>query len=212
MIRIITIEREYGSGAANISKTIAGKLGWKLWDKDITSEIAHRLHCNEDLVAQHEERVDSVFYRLVKVFMRGSFESRVGTPGLELLDAESLAGLFETVVQEIAEKGECVIIGRGAPWFLRERGDVFHVFLYAPHEEKLRRLIAAGEDGREAEHLLESVDRDRAAFICKYYSKEWPDRYLYNTMINTRVGDDAVIAAILQQVERLNGGTGNGVR
>ena len=95
MIRIITMEREYGSGAANISQTIADRLGWKLWDQEITDEIARRLKCKAELVQEREERLDSMFYRLIKVFMRGSFEPRIDTADLELLDAEHLAGLFE---------------------------------------------------------------------------------------------------------------------
>jgi cytidylate kinase len=204
MIKVITIEREYGCGAANISRTVADRLGWKLWDQEITAEIARRLKCRHEMVAEREERLDSMFYRLIKAFMRGSFEARIDTAQLEVLDADNLAILFEKVVNEISERGNCVIVGRGANWFLRHRGDAFHAFLYAPYEEKMRRTLAQGETERDAAHLLESVDRERAAFIRKYYGKEWPDRSLYNVMINTRVGDDAVVAALLNVVEVLD--------
>jgi cytidylate kinase len=204
MIKVITVEREYGCGAANISAAIAGRLGWKLWDQEITAEIARRLKCKREMVAEREERVDSMFYGLIKAFMRGSFEPRIDTANLEMLDAEHLAFLFEKVVKEIAEGGNCVIVGRGANWFLRERDDAFHTFLYAPYDEKLRRVIAQGETERDAANLLETVDRDRAAFIRKYYGKVWPERSLYNLMINTKIGDDAVIDTILGIVSRLS--------
>src|SRR5438445_8834994 len=128
MIKILTVEREYGSGAANISATLAHRLGWKLWDKEITEAIARRLRCKASAVEEREERVDSVFYRLIKVFMRGSFEPHTDPAGLELLDAESLADLFETVITDIGRKGDCVIVGRGAPYYLRDRNDAFHLF------------------------------------------------------------------------------------
>lgn len=204
MVNVITIEREYGCGAAHISATIADRLGWKLWDQEITEEIARRLRCKKEMVAEREERCDTMFYRLVKSFMRGSFEPRIDTANLELLDAEHLAMLFEKVVNDIADRGNCVIIGRGANYFLRQRKDAFHVFLYAPYEEKMRRIIAQGESEREARHLLESVDGERAAFIKKYYGKVWPDRSLYNLMINTKVGDDTVITSILDTVRLLD--------
>jgi cytidylate kinase len=204
MIRIVTIEREYGCGAARIAGTIADRLGWKLWDREITAEIARRLKCKHELVQEREERLDSMFYRLIKAFMRGSFEPRIDTADLEVLDAEHLSILFEKVVTDIAESGNCVIVGRGANWFLRHREDAFHAFLYAPHDEKMRRTIAQGETEREATHLLESVDRERAAFIRKYYGKVWPDRSLYNLMINTKVGDDFAIATVLSAVDLLN--------
>jgi cytidylate kinase len=204
VIKVISIEREYGCGAANIAQTIADRLGWKLWDQEITAEIARRLKCKTELVQAREERCDSMYYRLIKSFMRGSFEPRVDSADLELLDAEHLAVLFEKVVTMIAESGNCVIVGRGASWFLRDRDDAFHVFLYAPYHEKLRRILAQGESQREAEHLLESVDRERAAFIRKYYGKEWPDRSLYNIMVNTVIGDEAATATILDTVATVN--------
>jgi cytidylate kinase len=204
MIKVITIEREYGCGAANIAFTIADRLGWKLWDQEITEEIARRLKCKKEMVEKHEERLDSMFYRLIKAFMRGSFEARIDTAELEVLDAEHLAHLFEKVVNEIADRGNCVIVGRGSNWFLRHRSDAFHAFLYAPWDEKMRRVLAQGESEKDAADLLESVDRERAAFIKKYYGKIWPDRSLYNLMINTIAGDDIAIETILKSVELLS--------
>jgi cytidylate kinase len=204
VIRIITIEREYGCGAANIARSLADRLGWKLWDQEITSEIARRLKCKAELVEQREERLDSMFYRLVKAFMRGSFEPRVDTANLEPLDAEHLAGFFEKVIVEIGDRGNCVIVGRGANWFLRDRDDAVHAFLYAPYEEKLRRTLAQGESESDAVQLLESVDRERAAFIRKYYGKVWPDRSLYHLMLNTKVGDELAISMMLDYVGALN--------
>ena len=203
MVRILTVEREYGSGAPAISKALAARLNWKLWDEEFTARLASRLKCEQKIVKQHEERVESMFYRLIKAFMRGSFERRTDTEGMELLDAENLVVLFENLINEIATEGNAVIIGRGAPWFLRNRDDVFSVFLYAPYEEKLRRTVASGISRKEAEDLIETVDQERAAFIRKYYGLEWPHRPLYNLMINTTVGDDAVAEIVLAQIRRL---------
>jgi cytidylate kinase len=200
MIEILTIEREYGTGASHIAAAIAETLGWKVWDHEITEEIARRLKCKAEMVQKREERCDSPFYGLIKAFMRGSFESQTDAK-LELLDAEHLAHLFEKVVQEIAGKGKCIIIGRGAPWFLRDRKDHFSVFLYAPYGERFRHIVAGGRTKQEAHQLLETVDRDRAAFVRKYYNKEWPDRYLYDMMLNVSPGDEAVVDTILRGIK-----------
>lgn len=204
MIRIITIEREYGSGAAAIGQKLADRLGWKLWDRDITCDIARRLKCKVEAVEKREERPDPAFYRLVKVFMRGSYEESLSAGNVELLDAEHLAKLFEKVVQDAAAKGNCVIVGRGAPYFLRGRDDVFSVFMYAPHDEKIRRLLAQGKSHEEAEELIERVDRERAAFVKKYFDRIWPQRDLYHLMINTKIGDDAVMDVILHKIALLD--------
>lgn len=204
MIRNIVIEREYGSGAGAIAQKLADRLGWKLWDRQITAEIARRLRCDVKAVEQREERCDTGFYRLVKAFMRGSYEERL-TGEVELLDAEHLARLFEQISLDIAKEGNAVIVGRGAPWFLRGRDDTFAAFIFAPREEKIRRLAASMNQTRqEAEELIESVDRERAAFVKRYYGLSWPLRHLYHLMLNSKVGDDLVIDTILGQIEQIN--------
>lgn len=201
MIRVLVIEREYGSGAAAIAEKLSSRLGWKLWDRDITCDIARRLKCDVKSVEQREERLDPAFYRLVKTFMRGSYEESMGSANVELLDSEHLAKLFERVVTDAANKGNCVIVGRGAPWFLRERRDVFTVFMYAPYEEKIRRLSAQGKSQDECDELIERVDRERAAFVKKYFNRIWPQRDLYDLMINTTIGDEAVIDVVLHHMQ-----------
>jgi cytidylate kinase len=205
MIRIIVIEREYGSGAGAIAQKLATRLGWNLWDREITTEIARRLHCDPQVVEQREERCDTGFYRLVKAFMRGSYEETLTGGNVELLDGEHLAALFEQISLDIARQGNAVIVGRGATWFLRNREDTFTVFIFAPREEKIRRLVAAmNKTPQEAEELIESVDRERAAFVKRYYGRQWPQRDLYHLMLNSRVGDDLVIDTILFEIDRLN--------
>lgn len=204
VIKIITIEREYGSGAAGIAKKLAGNLGWALWDHEITCEIARRLKCDVHSVEQREEKPDPAFYGLVKVFMRGSYEDHYTGGGIELLDAEHLSELFGKVITDVVSRGPCVIVGRGSPWFLRNRADTLHVFLYAPYDEKFRRTLATGKSREETKDLLERVDRDRAAFIKKYYGMVWPKRDLYHLMINTLPGDETVIEMILHKKELLD--------
>jgi cytidylate kinase len=205
VIRIIVIEREYGSGAGAIAKKIAGRLGWKLWDQEITAEIARRLHCDVKTVEQHEERCDTAFYRLVKAFMRGSYEDRLPAGQVDLLDSERLAEIFERISLDIAKEGNAVIVGRGATWFLRDREDTFTAFIFAPRDEKVRRLKSAmNKSEEEAEELIERVDRERAAFVKRYYGRNWPQRDLYHLMVNSKVGDDLVIDMILTEIDRLN--------
>jgi len=71
------------------------------------------------------------------------------------------------------------------------------VFLFAPKEGKVRRLVSRGKDEKEAKDLVDTVDRERADFIQKYFNVEWPDRSIYHTMINTAIGDEAVAKMIL---------------
>ena len=204
MTDVIIIEREYGCGAGAIARNLANQLGWSLWDRELCAEIAKQLHTDVDAVESREERLDPAFYRLMKVFMRGSYEESYGGKGLELLDAEHLSNHFEKVIKDVASRGNCVIVGRAAPWFLRERPNTLSVFLYAPYQDKVRRIMGQGKGREEAEHLVQEIDRERAAFVKKYYGKTWPSRELYHLMLNTNIGNDNVIRMILAEMNLLD--------
>jgi cytidylate kinase len=203
MIRVITIEREYGSGGADIAKRIADRLGWKLWDQLLTNEIARRMDCDNRIVEDREEKRDPLFYRLFKAFMRGSFEGSLNAPRLKMADTECIREVTERVVKETADGGKCVIVGRGSAYYLQSRRDAFHVFVYAPFDAKVRRLQASGKSANEAVHLAETVDRDRAAFIKQYFGVEWPDRQRFHLMVNSSIGEDTTVQTILDSVTRL---------
>jgi cytidylate kinase len=202
MYRIITVEREYGCGAGEIARQLSSKLGWKLWDRELTAEIARVANVDSSAVSMCEERVDSAFQRLVKVFWRGSYERSMHLEH-QPFGPDRMVEVGEQVMREIAEQGNCVIVGRGAPYFLRERSDVFHVFLYAPRAEKLRRIQELGRSFQDAEDLVDSVDRERMLFIKHYFGADWPTRSLYHMMINTAIGDERVISLILHSMQTL---------
>ena len=197
MFKIITVEREYGCGGGEIARHLSEVLGWKLWDHLLTEEIARLANCTKAAVEQREERTDPLYYRLFKSFLRGSYEGSINAHKLNLVDSENILKMTERVVQHAAKKGECVIVGRGSQLFLKDRPDTFRVFLYAPREDKVRRLLARGKSERDALDLVDTVDRERAGFIEKYFHVEWPDRAVYHVMINTAVGDDTVVQTIL---------------
>jgi len=199
-VRVITIEREYGSGGANIARLLAERLGWTLWDQRLTDEIARLAKCDRAAVSQREERTDPLYYRLLKSFMRGSFEGSLNVPRLKVVDTDVIVSLTKRIVEKAADDGRCVIVGRGAAFFLANRSDVFNVFIYAPHEHKVHRLIRGGIERRKATSLVETVDDERADFIRKYFGKEWPCRRLYNLMINSRSGDETVVRTILNAI------------
>jgi cytidylate kinase len=197
VIRIITIEREYGCGAAQIAAKLASRLGWKLWDQQLTQEIARHAHCEQSAVAQREERRDPLYQRLLKSFALGSYEGLRGGQPVEMLDSDSIFKISQRVVEQAASAGNCVIIGRGSQHFLQDRRDALRFFLYAPTADKVRRLVSEGNSQSQAEALVDTVDRERAAFIKNYFHVEWPNRAVYHAMINTALGEEAVVDAIL---------------
>ena len=201
MIRIITVEREYGCGGGEIAQQLADRLGWKLWDQLLTEEIARLANCPKAVVECREEKRDPLYYRLFKSFLRGSFEGSLNAPKLKLVDTECIVKFTQRIVMEAAEAGRCVIVGRGSQHFLRDRQDTLRVFLYAPREDKVQRLLSRGKSVAEAQDLVDTVDRERQDFIEKYFQVEWPNRSLYHAMINTAMGDETVVQTILNFVK-----------
>jgi cytidylate kinase len=203
MIKVLTIEREYGSGAAGIAQQLSDRLGWKLWDQLLTNEIARRLECASRHIEEHEERKDPLYYRLFKAFMRGSYEGSLNAPGMKLADADGIRRITEQIVRGAGAEGNCVIVGRGSAYYLRDLPDAFHIFIYAPFEEKVRRLQQQGKSEEEAIHLAGTVDQDRAAFIKQYFGIEWPARQFFQLMINSTIGDAAAVQIVLDALSAI---------
>lgn len=202
-VKIVTLEREYGSGGTLIAKSLAERLGWKLWDEEITSEIARAANVDTLAAKRCDERVDPFLYRLFKVYARGSYERALAINDSRVFDTDCMVEMLHRVIVDVASRGNCVIVGRGSPYILRHRADAFHVFIYAPVDEKVRRLRSIGKSEKEALQLVNEVDRERADFIRHYFGAEWPHRPLYNLMINSKFGDEFVIETILQNIESL---------
>lgn len=203
MFRIVTLEREFGCGAAGIAAGLARRLGWKLWDQNLTAEIAARAKVSPSAVALCDERMDSRLYRLAKVFWRGSYERSLPLADSHAFDTDRMVAMMQEIMEAIAEQGNAVIVGRGSPYFLRDREDTFRVFAYAPRDEKIRRLLELGKSREEAEELVETVDKERIAYVKHYFGADWPTRSLYHMMINTGIGDEQVVETILGTIQRL---------
>jgi len=109
------------------------------------------------------------------------------------------------ILGELAEAGNCVIVGRGSAHYLKGRSDAFHVFVYAPFPERVRRIQATGKSQEEATELAETVDRDRAHFIERYFNVEWPGRHRFHLVVNSSIGDEVAVETILDVVARFAG-------
>jgi cytidylate kinase len=201
MVKVLTIEREYASGAAAIAQRLAGKLGWKLWDQAITDEVARYLECDRRHVERREERRDPLHYRLLKSFMRGSFEGSLNAPKLKMADAEGIRKVTEQLVKKAADEGNVVIVGRGAAHYLHDCENAFHTFVYAPFEDKVQRLLIEGKNQAEAMELIEHVDSDRTMFIKEHFGIDWPARQFFHLMVNSMIGEEMVVDIILGGLE-----------
>jgi CMP/dCMP kinase len=204
MKQILVIDREFGAGCSRISQKIATRLNWKLFDDQLSREIAELANIPVDLCREREERPDPVLQRLINLIWRGSFDRNLPSPDLAILDTDRLVGLMRQAVELAAQEQPCVIVGRGAPYFLRNRTDTLTVFLYASRERRFRQVLERTADEREAIRLVDSMDDDRRKFVKHYFGYDWPNRELFHAMLNTAVGDGVTVDAIVRLLESVN--------
>jgi cytidylate kinase len=109
-----------------------------------------------------------------------------------------MAALAQNIIEEAHRQGDCVIVGRGAQCVLRDRKDVFHVFIYAPWAERVARVRQRLPGKKEIEELIRSTDRQRADYIRTYFGCNWMDPHLYHLMICSELGKALVESTIIK--------------
>ncbi len=204
MKKILVIDREFGAGGSTIAANVAARLGWDLLDQKLTHEIARLANIPTEDCRRREERTDPWLQRLVNIIWRGSFERNLPPPDMTVLNTDRLVALVRQVVEQAIAAGPCVIVGRGAPYFLRDRADTFCVFLFASRELRYRRVLQRIGDPQRAVELVDTMDEERRKFVKHQFGYEWPDRHLFHAMLNTALGDDATVEAILHLLKAAN--------
>jgi cytidylate kinase len=205
MREILLLDREFGAGGSTIGERLAQRLNWRLFDEDLTREIAALARIPVDVCRRREERVDPWLQRLVNVIWRGTFDRNLPSPDLAILDTDRLVRLIQQAVLKAAQSKPCVIVGRGAAHFLRERTDTLSVFLYASRDLRFRRVLPrVGGDKQRAVEMVDNVDEDRKKFVKHYLGYEWPNRHLFHVMLNTGIGDDETVEGIVHLLDTVN--------
>jgi len=210
MFRVITVAREYGSGGGRVAQMLAGRLGWKLLDRALVDKIAETARVEPRVAEKFDERPDAWFDRLAEVFWQSpGLRGYIAGPPPGRFDGETVAHLTRRIIEEAAEIGDCVIVGRGSQCVLQQRKDAFHVFLYAPRSERLGRVLR--RDPRlsraEAEKRLDSEDQIRAAYVRVNYDEDWQNRHLYHLMISSSLGDREAASIVLSALGGTKVGT-----
>ena len=204
MKQILLIDREFGAGGSAISEKLAARLNWRLFDDTLTQEIARQARIPVDVCRRREEHTDPWLQRLVNLIWKGTFDRNLPSPDLAILNSDRLVSIVQKTIEQAAEKKPCVFVGRGAPHFLRNRADTFSVFLYASREIKYRRILKRVGNEREALQLVDSMDEERRKFVKHYFGHEWPNRQLFQAMLNTGVGNDITLETILNLLNAVN--------
>ena len=196
-VRVITVEREYGSRGGEFAHDLAARLGWRLLDSELLTAAARKACVPEETAAQFDDRLDPWYYRYGKVFWQDQLYSTATEPEDKVFNCERMYALIKEEILDQAKVGDCVIVGRGGACALAGKPGCLHIFVYATMAAK-REWFARNFPDRamHAEQELAAHDKRRAAAIKQYYQQEWCARGLYHMLLNSCVGMEAMIAAV----------------
>ncbi len=205
MFRVVTVGREFGSGGAAIARQVAQRLSWKLLDGALVRDVAARAKIDPDLARKYDEAVDPWLHRVSRAALwQGAFEGVASVGEGDFLDAETMARLAATLIEQAHAEGNCVIVGRGGQCVLQNRPDAFHVYIYAPWSERVARVRARAPGLADPEEHIRSVDRTRSEYVRRNYGCSWADPHLYHLLISSQLGEGpaaSLIAAAVASVK-----------
>ncbi|MDO4468154.1 MAG: cytidylate kinase-like family protein [Bacillota bacterium] len=184
---VITITREFGSGGRTIAKKLAEDLGFKYYDYEIIQKVAKESGFAESFVEEYGEESQNT----------GFFAYLTNTWGTSLSDQLYLAE--RRAILEIAEQGNCVIVGRCADYILEDRKDTLNVFVYADMEFKKDRIVRLyGErEDKTIEKRIEEKDKRRKAHYKFYTDRNWNRAANYHISLDSgKLGIDKCVELI----------------
>jgi cytidylate kinase len=198
MNKIITIGREFGSGGRELGRRVARELGFDYYDKEILSEIARHTSLSEEYVQQVVENQPR---QLFPITVGRSF-LYVDTQPLQ--QASSVFRAQQEIIREMAERSDCVIVGRCADYILRDMKP-FRIFVYADIQSRIDRCRSRAPEGenltdKEYKQQIVSVDKSRARYYDFYTDMKWGDKLNYELCINTTNQDIAALAGFLARI------------
>ena len=183
MNAIITIGREFGSGGRELARRLSEELGFAYYDQEILKEIAERTQLSESYVRAIVERSPVTSYPIHVV---RSFHPAV-SPVMD--QTNKVCQEQTTIINELAETSDCIIVGRCADYILRDYKPL-RIFVYSGMAEKIARCRQKSEDtkdlsDKELEKQIKNIDKNRKKYYDFYTGQEWGDKRNYDLMINT---------------------------
>jgi len=195
-VRVITVEREYGSRGGEFAHDLAARLGWRLMDSELVTGAAKIAGVDPELAVKFDEKLDPWYYRYGKAFWNDSLYSLSSVSDEMVFDSERMLRLIHQEIMDAAKEGNCVLVGRGAACALAGQPGCFHIFVYATSSAKREWFTRAfPKHSQQADQHLAAFDKRRAAVIRKFYQQEWCSRGLYHMLLNSCIGSEAMIAA-----------------
>lgn len=181
--KIVTISREFGSGGRSIGRMVAERLGYRFYDQELILDVAKESGLAKEVVAEYEEYAthkNSFLYAIAMSNGGGFYGGMSFANQVQIAQAK--------VIRQLAEKGNCVIVGRGSDYILREREDCLHVFIHADMAFRAERIVRLyGETDKKPEDRLRDKDAKRKVYYKSFAMRDWGDYKNYHIALNSGV-------------------------
>jgi len=169
MKKIITVSRQFGSGGRSIAKEVAAALGYDYYDSELVQRVAEETGFDPSYIADAGEYAPG---RSILSYALGSVSPHAA--GNHMSAPDHLWATQSRIINELAQKGNCVIVGRCADFILRNREDCLNVFIHADKDYKAKRIVELyGVRDKSPHKRLEEKDRKRAANYKYFTGREW---------------------------------------
>ncbi|MBU5436091.1 AAA family ATPase [Pseudoflavonifractor sp. MSJ-37] len=190
--RIVTINREFGSGGRTIGKEVAQRMGVTCYDEELVNQIAKESGMSKDFIKNSSEEASA---NTSFLFALNNWANSALTDQIYITQRK--------IIQGLAEKGPCVIVGRCADFFLRERDDCLNVFIHADMAFKKDRIVRLyGEKDDTPEKRITEKDKRRIAYYKYYTDRTWGMAENYHLCLDSGVlGIERCVDTILSFVE-----------
>lgn len=184
MNKVIAISREYGSGGRYIAQELGKKLNIPVFDKEILSLAAKESGISKEFFEEYDERPTRSYLFSLMASLPGRSSLLDGYSELPLNHKVFLAQ-FEAI-KEVARQGPCIIVGRCADWVLQEDPRLVKIFIQAPLEEKIERVVKYyGVEREKAAEKIKKTDKQRANYYEYYTSQKWGKREAFDLCVNS---------------------------
>ena len=196
---VITIARQYGSGGRTIGEMLANRLGIHFYDKDLMKLASEDSGINERLFNTADEKVkQSVFSKMFKSDKAYTGEVISPESGGFISD-DNLFNYQAKVVKELAEKENCVIVGRCADYVLKDYDHVLSVFIHGPKDFCMQEAAKKiNLTGKELERFITKTDKERADYYKYYTGREWTDARNYDLCLDSsKLGFERCVEEII---------------
>jgi cytidylate kinase len=199
---IITVSRQLGSGGAYVGYSVAKELGFQYVDREILRQAAERLGTDPGALQYLDERSATFLETLMKGFSFGMPEISVPLPQSRPVDHRELFAMECKIMNEIAGRYNAVIVGRAGFYALKDRPEVIKVFIHAPQEFRVRRIMEAQKiaDKREVLARVKDSDQVRTKFVRDMAGVDWLDSRNYHLSVDSSVFD---FPAIIEMIVNL---------